>query len=245
LYPPAWRNRYGAEFCALLEDVGPGWRDFWDVLRGALAMQMNLVWSFRNVIVVCGLAGAMVAAIGAFQMDNRYVSDAVLKLTAAAGAKVDDGVMAKKLQRLMESSLTRGSLADIIQNKRLDLYKRERQYMPLEDIVQSMKRDIRVERIRPAGEDLSNVFQIQFKYADPVIAQAVTRELAEHLIDSNLAQAEAAPLDRPHVVLQVLDPANLPQRPVFPNRPLIAALGLIGGLALGAIVMGVRRWRLS
>jgi capsular polysaccharide biosynthesis protein len=32
---------------------------------------------------------------------------------------------------------------------------------------------------------------------------------------------------------RVLDPANLPERPSFPNRPLFAAGGLGGGLALG------------
>ena len=31
----------------------------------------------------------------------------------------------------------------------------------------------------------------------------------------------------------VLDPANLPDAPSFPNRPLFALGGLIGGLALG------------
>ena len=32
---------------------------------------------------------------------------------------------------------------------------------------------------------------------------------------------------------RVLDPANLPDKPSFPNRPLFAAGGLAGGLALG------------
>jgi capsular polysaccharide biosynthesis protein len=32
---------------------------------------------------------------------------------------------------------------------------------------------------------------------------------------------------------RVMDPANLPEKPTFPNRPLFAAGGLGGGLALG------------
>jgi uncharacterized protein involved in exopolysaccharide biosynthesis len=32
---------------------------------------------------------------------------------------------------------------------------------------------------------------------------------------------------------RVLDPANLPEKPDFPNRPLFALGGLFGGLALG------------
>jgi len=249
LYPPDWRNRYGAEFGALLEDVGPCWRDFWDLLRGALSMQMKQMWTFRRVTAACGLAGAIIAAIVAFQIDNRYVSNVVLRLSAPAGANADDGAMTKQLQQLTETSLTRTSLTDIIQNKKLDLYRRERQHMPLEDIVQSMKKDIQIMRLRPTGGEQSNAFQIQFKYSDPVIAQAVTRELTDHMLDMNLAralnQAKGAAPDRTPTILEVLDPANLPQRPFYPNRPVIAALGLIGGLALGATVMGVRRWRVS
>ena len=41
LYPAAWRERYGAEFEALLEDVGPSGGDLWNVVRGAMAMQMT------------------------------------------------------------------------------------------------------------------------------------------------------------------------------------------------------------
>jgi uncharacterized protein involved in exopolysaccharide biosynthesis len=35
---------------------------------------------------------------------------------------------------------------------------------------------------------------------------------------------------------RVLDPANLPDKPSFPNRPLFAAGGLGGGLALGLVI---------
>lgn len=247
LYPPDWRNRYGAEFGALLEDVGPGWRDFWDVLRGALAMQMK-VSSFGKVTAACGLAGAMIAAVVAFQMDNRYVSYTVLRLSAPAGATMDDGRAAEQFQQLEEELLSRSFLTNIIQSKDLDLYKRERQHMPLEDIVQSMKtRDIQIRRIH--GGQMANVFQVLFKSADPVSAQAVTSRLAERMIDLNLARTESLPKsavpDRTPAILQVLDPANVPESPVSPNRPVIAGLGLIGGLVLGAVLMGVRRWRLS
>jgi capsular polysaccharide biosynthesis protein len=42
---------------------------------------------------------------------------------------------------------------------------------------------------------------------------------------------------------RVMDPANLPERPSFPNRPLFALGGLGGGLALGlglALVLEMR-----
>jgi len=41
LYPHRWRERYGVEFDAVLEDINPGWREFADILRGALTMQIT------------------------------------------------------------------------------------------------------------------------------------------------------------------------------------------------------------
>jgi len=41
--------------------------------------------------------------------------------------------------------------------------------------------------------------------------------------------------------LEVLDPPSLPQRPFFPNRPMIVAAGLLGGAVLGLLAVLV--WR--
>jgi len=55
------------------------------------------------------------------------------------------------------------------------------------------------------------------------------------LVKKRSDSAMAAALDRKQQGEQfrVLDPANLPDKPSFPNRPLFAAGGLGGGLALG------------
>ena len=41
LYPRRWRERYGVEFDALLDDARPGWRELANVLKGALAIQIR------------------------------------------------------------------------------------------------------------------------------------------------------------------------------------------------------------
>jgi len=41
MYPEAWRNRYGEEFEALLDDTGVNWRIAFDVLTGAALMQVQ------------------------------------------------------------------------------------------------------------------------------------------------------------------------------------------------------------
>ena len=40
LYPATWRDRYAAEFDALLDDISPSLGDFFDVLADALRVRM-------------------------------------------------------------------------------------------------------------------------------------------------------------------------------------------------------------
>jgi hypothetical protein len=43
LYPARWRERYRGEFEALLEQMRPGWRDVFDVLRSRSQLLPGIV----------------------------------------------------------------------------------------------------------------------------------------------------------------------------------------------------------
>ena len=43
--PSSWRRRYAREFEALLDDVKPGPRQLFDVLKGAIAMRVRIEWN--------------------------------------------------------------------------------------------------------------------------------------------------------------------------------------------------------
>ena len=66
LYPSSWRRRYAREFEALLDDVKPGPRQLFDVLKGAIAMRVRIEWSnimrigFR--IILWAAAGFLISA---------------------------------------------------------------------------------------------------------------------------------------------------------------------------------------
>src|ERR1035441_3775358 len=85
LYPAAWRARYGAEMDALLEDVGPGGGDLWDIVRGALFMQMTNL-TFWKILAGCTLAGVLAAGIWSVTLPKRYVSTAVMRIGGALQA---------------------------------------------------------------------------------------------------------------------------------------------------------------
>jgi hypothetical protein len=73
------------ELEALLEDVGPGAGDLWDIARGALFMQMTSV-SFWKIVAGCAAAGTLAAGIVASTLPNRYISTAVIRIKPAPQA---------------------------------------------------------------------------------------------------------------------------------------------------------------
>ena len=228
LYPSAWRARYGAELDALIEDAGGGWREFVDICKGAIKMQIVSagVWRFAGA---CGLAGLLIAGVAAWRTPGQYQSVAVLRM---APAPAEERV--EKLTQAEETILSRRSLATVIQ--KYDLYREERKHTPLEEIVQNLRnRRIQIRMLgTPNSQAPSLAFSISFNGEDPRQAQAVTSELTAQFVD---ALKDSAPLE-------VLDPASLPQSAFSPNRPAWLAAGLVLGIAAGLVLLGIRRWPL-
>jgi uncharacterized protein involved in exopolysaccharide biosynthesis len=243
LYPARWRQRYGAEFDALLEDATPTWRNAVDVGWSALEMHMNM-WSFPKLAVVCGLAGAILAAAMAVRMPDKYTSEAVLRVSG------DEQSPQVFLDRVIQRALSRSSLGELIQKN--DLYATDRQRMPLEDVIERMRHDIAITVANSATADPKNfAFVVRYVYRDPAQAQRTTYELASKIVEENLAEAmrtNQAKSDAERrstgTTLQILGLPSLPQRPSRPNRLLITALGVAAGLALAvlaAVAMRLRR----
>ncbi len=239
LYPKAWRARYAVELEALLEDMGPGAGDLWDIARGALFMQMTNI-NFWKIVVCCALAGALAAGIVSATLPNRYVSTAVIRINASPrDAQI-------QLMRLQQAALNRSSLTSIITAQ--NLYTNQRKKDPLEDIIQEMRtRDIRIRPANTAGEP---AFAVDFANENPAAAQATVNAIVSSLIEQNVQVSQRSGTGA--AVIEVLDPASLPSRPASPNRvkAMINGLltGLLVGLLCGAIFSIVRkreRWSIK
>jgi hypothetical protein len=60
LYPARWRHRYGDEFVSLLDELDPGWRQLFDVVQGAIVMNLR---SIRPSVVAGSLGRNVVALV--------------------------------------------------------------------------------------------------------------------------------------------------------------------------------------
>jgi uncharacterized protein (TIGR03435 family) len=260
LYPAEWRARYGAEYAALLEERDAVWRDVVDVAWAAVKLWATS-WSFVRVVLPCVLAGGLVAVALLFAMPMRYSSQTVVtvmstyeppKLVDESGQTV---VLAHERHEpqdrlffnMTEASFDRDYLASVIHEK--NLYPRERASMPPDDVIEKMRRAIRVipvARSRSADEDLSS-YAVQFDYADPHVAQQVDRALISRLMIFTLRSAikRTATPSSAHEVFRVDEAPSFPLKPAGPNRIELGAIGLFGGLVCGVVVSALAGSRLG
>ena len=239
LYPARWRERYGAEFSALLDDLEPGWKDFLNVIGGALRMQMAEWRSYAKTAGVLGAVGAVMAVAASFVAPRKYTSTAVMRITSSPpGQPVSSGTLGR-LASMEQEIMSRGSLANLIQRPALNLYRNERQRLPMEDIIEAMRKDVRIEAMEPGGANGARAFRIAYSYGDQGKAQAVVRELVTKFTEENVQRARilARTQDRPEDGgnLEVLHPASLPASPVGPSRVIFVAWGLGLGVLTGLL----------
>jgi hypothetical protein len=155
LYPSSWRKRYGAELDALLEDATPSVRDAFDVFWGALKMQMT-TRGFGRITLACSVAGILVAGAVSFAAPVHYLSQAIFTATPA------DESTRRLVNNLELNIFSRESLTAIIQKH--NLYPRERARRSLDNVIDRMARNIRVDpHASPRNQD-ALTFVVQFDY---------------------------------------------------------------------------------
>jgi hypothetical protein len=228
IYPASWRARYGEEFEALLEDSASGWPVIFDLLKGAIRMQLSLR-TFPKLALMLSIAGLLAGLAISFVVTPRYVSEAAMAFEGSA----DGANFLEYLTQCENEVLSRTSLKGVIQDPRLDLYPEERAGTPLEDVIETMRR--RNIRIRLDGRGPGRLsFHIDFTYRDPVKAQRTVQALLVRFQDANLHLP--APVN-----LSVLDPPSLPAKAVFPDRWTFMAMGFGAGVVAALLVAIFRR----
>jgi hypothetical protein len=80
LYPRAWRDRYGEEFDALIDEMRPRWRDVVNTLIGALIMQISRL---ALVPIATAALGAVVGVAVSLALPPVYASSSWVLVQSA------------------------------------------------------------------------------------------------------------------------------------------------------------------
>ncbi len=241
LYPKRWRERYGDEFAALIEDSRPDFRSFVDVLRGAVKMQFSR-WGLGWIAAAATLAGAAIAGVTAYRMPNQYISSTTVRFAAMHQVGPEQFMPEadpvtnwhqgeETVRRLISSVESFEYLSQLINE--FDLYG-ERWSAPSAELIEQMKRAIKVEP--SPGHDPT--FTLRFEYPNRLIAQRVTQKLLWRMMEADLrltiAEADSGSSNQ----MRILIPPTLPKSPTGPNRWKIMSEGLFAGLC-GGILLGL------
>jgi len=224
MYPSPWRRRYGKELEALVEDSNAGWRDVSDVLKGAVSMQ-----SVRWPVIVggCAALGALVGFATSFLLPQLYISSASIAVRAPAGV-----APAEALAATIQTAMSRQSLTEVIHAQ--DLYSKDLLNKPLEDVVDTMRRHIRIAPLPSPPH-----FEFSFAYEDRRKAQAATHLVLTSIMSAHVTNARNT--DFPRFTLEVTKPPQVPDRSVNPYIFKGSVAGLVVGLLLGSVIARVRR----
>ena len=160
---------------------------------------IDMLRRYRSWILGPTFAGLVVSVVVAFFWPDTFVSTAVMRITPQLVPErlVPSNVtsqIAERLSAMQTEILSRGSLSDLVQDPTLDLYRRERARKPMEDIVEEMRSNIKINILDLPNTQMRNraasAFQISFSYPDRYKSQAVVRELVSKFSDQNATRHE-------------------------------------------------------
>ncbi|MBY0507869.1 MAG: hypothetical protein K2X03_28405 [Bryobacteraceae bacterium] len=155
--------------------------DYIDVLRRHRAWMLGPMF-----------AALVISVVVAFLWPDTYVSSAMIRVTPSQvsermAPQVINAEMSQRVSSMANEILSRTALTNIINS--LQLYPRDRKRLPNEDVVEMMRKDIKIGGVGLLATQAServNAFRISFSYSDRLLAQKVCQELVTKFIDANL-----------------------------------------------------------
>src|SRR6476469_2815018 len=157
--------------------------DYFDMVR------RHFTW-----ILGPAFAGLVIAFVVAFLWPDTYVSVATIRIVppqvpaSLVPTNVAQG-RADRINSMYQTITSKSNLANMVNT--YNLYPRERQRKPMEDVVEQMRRGINLGAITPIGGDGSRqmaAFAISFTYENRLLAQKVVQDLVSRFMTENTKQ---------------------------------------------------------
>jgi succinoglycan biosynthesis transport protein ExoP len=153
---------------------------------------IDILRRHRGWILGPAFAGLVIGVVTAYLWPETYVSAAIVRVSPPQVPEryVPTNInadMAERVNAIMQSITSRPTLTNIINLHQL--YPRDRKNLPLEDVIEQMRRDIRVRPVGVTGSGRNKVahaYEISFAYENRHIAQKIVAELVSRFIDENI-----------------------------------------------------------
>jgi polysaccharide chain length determinant protein (PEP-CTERM system associated) len=146
-----------------------------------------MAWRRRWIMVVSLLLGIYAGLIVSSKLPDMYQAEMLIQVIPQRVP--DDYVRSTvtmrtedRLSTLTQQVLSRTALESLI--RQLDLYPKELAERPLQDVVDLMRQNIKVDSVSNEGRDAA-AFYVRFLYSDPDVATRVTERLGGLFIDLN------------------------------------------------------------
>jgi succinoglycan biosynthesis transport protein ExoP len=133
------------------------------------------------------------SVVGVYLWPDSYLSAAVIKITPQQipESMVQSSInqqMYDRINSMEQTILSRSVLTTIIQT--YGLYQSERSRLPIEDVIDQMRKKITVAPVKTGASDptpsrIIPAFAVQFSYEDRHLAQRVVQDLVTRFIDEN------------------------------------------------------------
>jgi uncharacterized protein involved in exopolysaccharide biosynthesis len=169
---------------------------YFNIQRRALDVEDYIDILRRHASWVLGpiFAGLVISCVIAFFMKNTYISKAVLRITPpqiseALVPSTTNQFMSDRVLQMQTQILSRTSLSELIQRPTLNLYRKERESKPLDDVIEQMRAsDIHIQVMNMPGSSgrSATAFEIQFSYDDASKAQAVVQALITRFTEESV-----------------------------------------------------------
>jgi len=139
-------------------------------------------------------ASLVIAVVVAFLWPDTYVSRALIRVTPPQIPErlvmtTVNSDMTQRINSMAQQILSRSALINMVNS--LNLYPRDRRRLPMEDVVENMRKEIKIGGVGLVSSNADpnakvNAFQITFAYENRMLAQKVCQELVSKFIEENV-----------------------------------------------------------
>src|SRR5216684_2117189 len=174
---------------------------------------IDVVRRHRGWIFGPFLFTVVASVVGVYLYPDSYLSQAVVKIVPQQVPQnmVQSAInqqMSDRINSMAQTILSRTVLTTIINT--FDLYKRERNRMPIEDVIELMKKNISIIPVTSptATTDRIPAFGVTFSYENRLTAQRVVQDLVSRFIDENIRNRSNATFQTTQFMKDQMDQAK-------------------------------------